>query len=355
MKKTLSLLLIAFSQICYSQQTIYLTGLNNKLYTFNPNNCSLTFVANSTAMADIAVTPNGNLWGYSGSKLWSINPINGQVTEIGWTNPTQGGVSLVALNNTTLLFVSGGFLYAMNTSTVSVTAIGPVPYNAAGDLTWYDNNLFMPSTEGLLIKIVLNNTNTNVVSVTPVNNLSNPIPICEAMITANFEGFDNALIGFSQSEAYKICPIDGSYEPLCSGLITQFPGADSMRLPNQINTPTTCEQILSISETAYSSYYIVTNPIKQNGLLQIHLNQTTNNQVVKIDIFDMQGHFLLTKKENPNSETISLNITNYALSRGMYIVRISSNSKSKYLKLIVETRLPLTAVNRARAKRTERR
>lgn len=334
-KNTLLLIFIFCAILCHSQQTIFLSGSDNKLYTLNLSNCLLTIVNNSPAMADIAVSPNGNLWGYNMSKLWSINQVTGQVTEIAVTNPTVGGVSLVALNNTTLLFENGQTLCAMNTANAQVTFLGSIGYTAAGDLTWYNDKLYMPTPNGLLIKITLNTDFSAVVSAIPVNELTNPIPYCEAMITAEFEGYDNALVGFAGNNVYKICPIDGSYELLCPALSTQFPGADSMRLNNQLTTPITCNQELSISKDEIALFTISPNPIKTNDILKIQLKENLSESVL-VELFDLNGHKIVSKEAFAEDKNIILNIFDTYLSAGLYILKMQSGTKLEYLKLIIQ-------------------
>lgn len=335
MKKIIFFLVfIIFETHSFSQQTIFLSGNDNKLYNINLNNCLLTIVNDSPAMPDIAVTPDGNLWGYNGIKLWSINQTSGQTTQIANSNPIAGTDSLVALNNSTLLFESGQYLWALNLTNAHATILGTIGYFAK-DFAWYDNNLFMSTDNGLLVKIILNESNSNVVSVIPVNSLSNPIPICEAIVTAAFEGHDNALVGFSENSAYKICPIDGSYTLLCQSLATQFFGADSVRLSNQVNPPINCEQILSAIEITASHYSAFPNPVGQNDIFQLHLDDEIGTQE-SINIFDLQGHRLISRKETLNAQNILFNMADYSLPKGIYIIENFSNNKRRHLKLIVQ-------------------
>ena len=110
-------------------------------------------------------------------------------------------------------------------------------------LTWYDDDLYMITQ---LIKIVLNDSNTAIESVTPI---SFTVPICEGAVTASFVGDYNSIIGFSGPDLIKVCQLDGSTQMLCPDLnIDGTPGAASIRLPTQVPQPQQTQHLLATQE-----------------------------------------------------------------------------------------------------------
>src|SRR5262249_20796009 len=157
--------------------------------------------------------PDGQLWGIAGGNLYHIDTANANATLVG--NTGIGGVSLVALNDTTLLIEGNSILYGINVNTASSYYIDTIGYSASGDLTWYDDDLFMVTSGVQIIKIVLNNTYSSIVSVTPIGSA---VPTCEGAVTASFIGNYNSIVGFNGSNLIKICQLDGSYQMLCPSL-----------------------------------------------------------------------------------------------------------------------------------------
>lgn len=234
MKKLLIVLGLFGSHAMVAQEMIYATIAGGDLYAFDIYNCTSQFIGSTgQGFGDIAFTPNGRLWGIVNYELYEIDPLTANAELVGFTG--VGSVSLVALNDSTLLTEADLQLYALNTNDASSYVIGTIGYGASGDLTWYDNDLYMLTP---LIKIVLDDSFTSIVDVIPV---SLDIPICEGAATASFGDEWNSIVGFQGEDLIKVCHIDGSYELLCPGLnVGGTPGAASIRLATQIPEPIAC-------------------------------------------------------------------------------------------------------------------
>jgi hypothetical protein len=261
MKRIIIILFVFIWVKGIAQQPIFIDG-QNLIYSVNINNCTKRLVGSGTqAYGDIAFTPDGNLWGIANGGIYQIDTSNANSILIGYTQ--TGGVSLVALNDSVLLSEFKDSLWAININTLKKYNLGDIGYPASGDLTWYDNDLYM-SAGLLLIKIVLNTSNTAIISSEPVNSFTiNPLPPdCEGLATASFPGLENSIIGFStaNTNVYKICPIDGSSQLLCP-LMGQFAGAASIRLPTQNPLPTSCAKILPVNLLNFTST-ILPNAVK---------------------------------------------------------------------------------------------
>ncbi len=237
MIRLIIIFLFANSFNSFSQQPIFATIGGGDLYSFDLPNCTRHFVGSTGyGFGDIAFTPNGKLWGIVGGELYQIDTSTANATLIG--NTGIGAVSLVGLNDTTLLAEYDMKLYGLNINNAISYFIDTIGYQAAGDLTWYDDDLYMVTSGEQIIKMILNKTQTAIISTIPIGR---SVPSCEGAVTTSFVGEYNSIVGFSGSDAIKICQIDGSSQMLCSNLnINGTPGAASLRLVSQVPEPTLC-------------------------------------------------------------------------------------------------------------------
>jgi gliding motility-associated-like protein len=241
LKKLFVIFLLINASLCKAQDSIFVVISGGDLYSLDINNCTSNFIGKTNgSFGDIAITPNGILWGISSGILYKINPQTADTTIIGQTG--KSGVTLVELNDTILLMEFGKDLYKIDTRTAVSTLVGNIGYQAAGDLTWMDNDLFMISA-GILIKIELDALVTKINKVTPINNSSNLLPNCEGLVSAEFDNEYNYIIGFSADDVYKICPIDGSYVTMCNNIVPNgIPGGAAKRLKVQNPLPKNCSK-----------------------------------------------------------------------------------------------------------------
>ncbi len=204
MKKLFTLLLLAIYFPAFSQQPVFATIGGGDLYSFDLAKCKRHFIGvTGYGFGDIAFTPNGRLWGIEGGMLYNIDTATANSTLIG--NTEIGAVTLLGLNDTTLLAEFGDNLYSINVNTAASTYIDTIGYQAAGDLTWYDDDLYLLTP---LVKITMNSTYTDILSVTLINDT---VPTCEGAVTASFTGDFNSIVGFNGDNAIKICQLDGSH------------------------------------------------------------------------------------------------------------------------------------------------
>jgi hypothetical protein len=229
----LIILFLAVTVKGFAQQEIFITVTGGDLYSVKLPFCAAFFIGSTgVGFADIARTPDGRLWGIGNSQLYQIDPLTARAVPVGYTS--LNNVSLVDLNDSVLLTESNKQLYGIRVSDASAYLIGNIGYQASGDLTWYDRDLYMTSGDGYLVKIVLSDDYSSVVSSAPVNSAANLIPTCEGAVTASFPGQYNAILGFSGSAVYKICPVDGSFELLCSSIApADIPGQRRSDFPSK--------------------------------------------------------------------------------------------------------------------------
>ena len=326
MKYCYLLLLLVCTFQGFSQQPIYVTIAGGDLYTISLSNCSRRFIgATGQGFGDIAVTPNGRLWGIVSSEIYEIDTATAEATLIGLT--PVGAVSLVALNDTILFAEYETQLFAINNITAEATLIGTIGYQADGDLTWYDDDLYLATSAGQIVRIVMDATYSEIISVTVIEN---SIPVCEGSITAAFPGEYNAIVGFNGPDAIKICPIDGSYEMLCPNVNEGgTPGAAYMRLATQDPIPTTCEvpKTVNIDNTENPKILLYPNPTSQFLTIQL-----PNNLLADAHIYSIQGEQVLNQQLEKNETTLDLS----TLSAGVYFIIVSNDTFQQQFKIVKE-------------------
>lgn len=322
MKKIFTLILLLTSLKVFSQQPIFATISGGDLYSFDLTNCTRRFIGSTgQGFGDIAFTTDGRLWGIINGQLYQIDTTTANATHTGVIGFESN--NLVALNDSILLTESGQKLYGINTNNLSSYYIDTIGYGANGDLTWYDDDLYMITP---LIKIVLNSSNTAIVSVTPI---SLTVPTCEGAVTASFVGDYNSIIGFNGPNLIKVCQIDGSYQTLCPNLnIGGTPGGASIRLATQVPQPTACTMTTGIENVlANNLFSIYPNPT--NSELNI---QTSNIQKFNFNIYNSLGQLVRTGNLESNTTTININ----DLTNGIYSIELLTDNKTERKCFIVE-------------------
>jgi gliding motility-associated-like protein len=244
MKKILLLFFLAICLKGFSQKII-LTVNNGDLYSLDVLNCKLTVLSKTGIIfEDISFTTDGRLWGISKGELYEIDTLTYATNYVG--NTGIGSVGLVELDDTTLIMDSAYRLFKLNVKNASasyLTEIGS-SYNPLGDLTWYNDDLYMSCSKSTdqrpyLLRITFNPGKTAITQVHEVNK----VPPCVGLVTLSLTN-ENPILGFELNDVYKICHEDGSYRKICSLNLPQQSvfGAASMKLP------------VPISETGHCSY-----------------------------------------------------------------------------------------------------
>jgi len=329
MKATLTSILLVISFVVDGQQSIFVTIAGGDLYKLNLTNCDSTFIGSTgIGFGDIAFTNDGKLWGIAAGDLYEIDTITALTNFVG--NTGLSGVSLVGASDTSLFIEDATNLFSLKVSDASVVLIGSIGYSSCGDLTWYDNDLYMTTCDQL-IKISLDATYSSIVSVSEVNSVADPIPGCEGIITASFPNANNIILGFSGAEAdvYKICQIDGTYELWCSAILPGgVPGGASIKLLPQIPEPITCP-VLSSSDffNSPTSVEFYPNPCQSVGTI-VSEHELQNASVV---IYDLLGNVVF-RMDAVNGKSIP--VSTESIISGLYYIRIHQYHDSKIISLI---------------------
>lgn len=104
-------------------------------------------------MTDLAVAPDGSLYGIDGSRLWRIDPASGRSKAVG---ALRNYMNALVFGHDGLLYAAGGSaLYTLDPATAAARTIGSLsPYLSAGDLAeGPDNSLFLTTHGGELVRV----------------------------------------------------------------------------------------------------------------------------------------------------------------------------------------------------------
>jgi hypothetical protein len=113
---------------------------------------SRTIGTMGVVMTDIALSPDGRLFGVTHNDLYSIDPSTAQVTFIG--SHFAGLVALTFRTDGTLFAAGGNRLVTVDTSSAQLTTIGWMARYALGDLEFgMSGGLYMTTSSGELVEL----------------------------------------------------------------------------------------------------------------------------------------------------------------------------------------------------------
>ncbi|MEK7253290.1 MAG: tachylectin-related carbohydrate-binding protein, partial [Bacteroidota bacterium] len=151
-----------------SAQQFYVIDENQKLHLVDIATCQTTFLTDVSTnlgnFGDISFHPNGKLYGITfGGTLCEINLQTGAVTQAGQINSGSDYNSLVANGDGVFYAASvNGDFASLNLQTGAQTHSNS-SWEAAGDLTFHDGQLYLASTGDNLMKINIANPSQSTV------------------------------------------------------------------------------------------------------------------------------------------------------------------------------------------------
>lgn len=298
-----------------AQNRFFVTISGGNLYSVDPQNCIAEFIGSTgQGFGDIALSPNGTLWGYVSSQIYQIDTIDATATWIG--NTGIPAVSLVALNDSILFINSGNDLYGISTLDASSWLIGNIGYQSLGDLAWFGEDLYM-SVGGRLIRIELSNDHLSIVSVSSVNDVDPDLPVSEGLATGYLDEDKSAFISIRPNGMYCISPIDASYQYLCPNpLPGGVPGAASFK-PQP--TPWVGCSIVHPSNIHEENITLPEVRMAGNNLIA-----SLTNAFDRWVITDALGRFVANGSLNRFNDEVIIPLSNYAA--GHYLISFSGPS-----------------------------
>jgi hypothetical protein len=193
-----------------SNENLYFSDDRNQLFRTDPVTFGAVKIGNlSVQLTDLAVAPDGTLYGVSFDNLYLVNSTNASLTLI-------GALGVASMN--ALVFDTAGHafaasdtspgLYSVNIATGAATLIGNNGLTSDGDLAFIDNHLYLATNQNSFAEL---DTHTGSV----ISNVPDGI--------ANLYGLafsHGAMYGFAGSSVYTIDPHSGA-----SNLYTTYSSA----------------------------------------------------------------------------------------------------------------------------------
>jgi len=233
LKNTLILSLFCFLVCAFAKaqsvNTSYLCLANGDIVLADLGNCTSQVVAtHSSSLFDIAQgDTNDTLYGIRNDELFLINLVNGSVNSLGTLNVIgfAGNFrvdSLVKESPGILLGVhtnAPGALFRLDVAAMTATFIGNTNFPSAGDLTYFNGNLYLSADSNELVQIdVTNPSNSNLVGTIPsvagFNNVFGVVTVITAnpcAVNPTFElvatgGNDTRFVNVNTAQTTANCP-----------------------------------------------------------------------------------------------------------------------------------------------------
>lgn len=213
--------MLIFNSFSYGQNNFYFAGgASGELILGQTNDCSYTLLGNFYGFLDVAITPNGTLYGIADS-LYLIDTTTGQYYSIGLVEKNgtyAAGVGLVALNNNYLLGDDQDTLVKISTITGQAESLGYIGHFCNGDFAFFNGKLYMISNSGHLIEIILDASDHHVSSVTDIGLINTPFQGAIFSLFTTYESCSNtkALFGIEGDKLYKINITDANASYICT-------------------------------------------------------------------------------------------------------------------------------------------
>ena len=201
----------------FAQQEVYV-NLGPYIGLLDPATCSFIPVAElDVGFSDIALTPNGELYGIGSGRIHRVDLAEAEVEMVVQLPQPLGGVSLVALDNEHLLFESWDSLFVARVDGTDVHSLGYIGYEASGDLTWFNGDLYMAAGWDALIHIVLNDDRTQVLYADPIGVMATTYGEVYGVVTIpGICGAAYQMIAFDVWDVYLVDPYNASTSLLCA-------------------------------------------------------------------------------------------------------------------------------------------
>lgn len=333
--KSFVFIIIFCLPVILNGQSVFININNGEIYEVNPD-FSLTLttvVSNNFFVADIAISPDGKMYGIAGDELIEIDRVTGVVTVLKGL-PHDGYVSLVCDSEFQLYTLAASqMLYRYNILTDSLEVIADVGDSTPGDLTFYSGHLiFQSSTDGHIKAFNLETgiLSTILCSYFPFDGIgiwgmSNVFTTCDSQTVYATDIQENLLeydieegqIEFRQHydqftfQGLDINGMTSSTEYLASECNHTFESIE-------------CLSALIDGDKPGSPVRLFPNPATEQ------VSVVSRDEVQEIRIFSAAGTLL----KNIQNETYTIDVSNFI--HGIYFIHIIAGDKLFYKKLIIE-------------------
>lgn len=323
--KHLLISFLFFHFVSLAQDRNFIITSEGDLYSVNLLNCTKSFRGNCKhVFADIAFTEDGKLWGIGDSGLYSIDTLTAKCKFI---KEVYGSVSLVGLGDT--LLISDSKLFSTNPNSNFEKDLGYIGFSSSGDLTWFNDVLYMSAEN--LIEIKLNKNKDSIISVKEIeNNFSTSSALGLTTTHLNSSSLYSTIVGFyCPGEFYQICNQNGYKKQICPNLTLDcIYGAASLTYKLENSNSNEC--MISSVKDIESEIEIFPTIITSNAQIR-NLNITKN---YRLNLFNILGKNVKTFDSEHQTDVIfnKLNIPS-----GNYFLEVSADDFSirKIIKLTI--------------------
>lgn len=222
MRIFLCLCLLISSNSIRCQGKIISNNADGSLSVLSMNDCSTETYTLNITFADIAMTPNNELYGIN-AVLYKVDYLNNSYSLIGGILDTNNrtiyaGTGLVALDDHFLLMDYNDSLYRVSTTTAIAYSMGKIGHDCGGDLAILNDTLYMTELfTNNLIKISLNPSKTSILSVVDLGFIKTQLPIYSLFTTyPSCHASDKELFAIEKNNLYKINTQTADATLICS-------------------------------------------------------------------------------------------------------------------------------------------
>lgn len=202
---------------------LFLSYSSFELQKLDIDDCNELQIVNSAFWSDIAITPDGTIYGIDFENLFMIDFVTGGGVYI--CNITSGGYSvnsLVAVNNSTLLTVrNDGAIFRISVTGI-VTYIGNINMTPAGDITYYKGWYYvLTAFPSRLVRFKISTSIDNIYDFEIIGNVNTLYNEPWGLVTVgNVDCFsdDLQMIVLEGYTVYQINPNDASTSVLCDSI-----------------------------------------------------------------------------------------------------------------------------------------
>lgn len=185
-------------------QNLLVNDSNGDLVSIDINGCNTDVVTDIGFYTDIAAHPNGFFYGVNSvGKLSRINVMTGEIIQV--EDFTSTAYYALTANADGLLFAASGLgdLVSYNPSNNTTVYYDNMGYNAAGDLTYYQGDMYMATDENNLVYIDPFDPSNNEVFIDFASSNSSIYGIVSTV-----DGCDVSTYAFSNDNNAKVYQID---------------------------------------------------------------------------------------------------------------------------------------------------
>lgn len=209
------------SSCVFAQYEFYSSSGDSNLVLMQSSNCSSTYLGKFNSYIDIAITPNGTLYGVDFS-LYRIDVNTGVSIEIGYVTTIEGeyvdAVGLVGLNNDFLLADHYDSLVKISVMDATAENIGYIGYWCNGDFAFFNGKLYMADYVNHLIEITLDPISYNILSVNDVGLMNTMYESVFSLFTSYEEcgDTDKSLFAIDGEKVYKLNTSNADATEVCT-------------------------------------------------------------------------------------------------------------------------------------------